>query len=58
MRKFYVSGKIAQLDLGAEMDAENPYMAAISFKERYAHLLNFGSHDLQVLEVEDVVDDK
>lgn len=58
MNKYYITGKIANLDLGATIHADNPFMAAIEFKERYENLLNFGSHPLQVLEVEEVTDDK
>ena len=56
MKNYYVSGKIASLDLGGNISAENHFMAAIVFKERYSHLLNFGSHILQVVEVEEVQD--
>lgn len=58
MKIYYVSAKIAKLDLGAKIYAENPYMAAVAFKECYDHLLKFGSHTTQVLEVEEVLDDK
>lgn len=58
MPKYYVTGKIAQLDIGAEMSSDNAYMAAIVFKERYNPLLNFGTHQMVVLEVEEVADDK
>lgn len=44
MKKYYVSGKIAALDLGAEVEASNPY----------APLLKFGVHELEVREVEEV----
>ena len=57
MKNYYVSGKIASLDLGANISAENPFMAAIVFKERYSHLLDFGSHILQVIGVEEVQND-
>ncbi|MFC5630102.1 MULTISPECIES: hypothetical protein [Streptococcus] len=56
MINYYVSGKIATLDLGATISAENPFMAAIVFKERYDKLLDFGSHTLQVIDVEEVQD--
>lgn len=56
MINYYVSGKIATLDLGATIIAENPFMAAIVFKERYDKLLDFGSHTLQVTDVEEVQD--
>ena len=52
--KYYVSGKIAALDLGAEVEVSNPYAAAIKFNERYAPLLKFGVHELEVREVEEV----
>ncbi|AGS05896.1 hypothetical protein KJR06_04820 [Streptococcus lutetiensis] len=54
MKKYYVSGKIAALDLGAEVEVSNPYAAAIKFNERYAPLLKFGVHELEVREVEEV----
>lgn len=56
MKSYYVSGKIATLDLGATISAENPFMAAIVFKERYDKLLDFGSNILQVIDVEEVRD--
>lgn len=56
MPKFYVTGKIASLDIGAEIDSENQFMAAIEFRERYDKLLEFGLHKIQVIEVEEVVD--
>lgn len=58
MAKFYVSGKVARLDIGAEIEAENPYMAAIVFENTYEPLLHFGTHQMYVLEVEEVTDDK
>lgn len=54
MKKFYVSGRIAQLDLGANVDADNKYMAPIVFKETYDRLLSFGSNELLILGVEEV----
>ena len=54
MRCFYVSGKIANLDLGSEINAENSFMAAIEFVKRYADLLKFGSNEIKVSEVEEV----
>lgn len=54
MKKYYVSGKIASLDLGAEVEANNPYTAAIKFNERYAPILDFGVNELEVREVEEV----
>ncbi|MFS9354701.1 hypothetical protein QM362_07595 [Streptococcus oralis subsp. tigurinus] len=54
MRCFYVSGKIADLDLGSEIYAENSFMAAIEFVKRYASLLKFGSNEIKVSEVEEV----
>ena len=54
MNKYYVTGQIAFLDVGAEVEAENPFMAAIKFKENYEESLNFGVHSLHVLEVEEV----
>lgn len=56
MKNFYVSGRIAQLDLGAEVSAGNIYMAPIIFNRRYAHLLDFGSHELVILDVEEVTE--
>ena len=41
MKKYYVTGQIAFLDVGAEVEAENPFMAAIKFKETYEQSLNF-----------------
>lgn len=58
MRCFYVSGKIASLDLGSEINAENSFMAAIEFVKRYADLLKFGAHEIKVSEVEEVQNDK
>lgn len=52
MEKYYVSAKIANLDLGAEIIEKNPYMAAVTFKETYSHLLNFGSNPLEILDVD------
>lgn len=56
MKKFYVSGRIAQLDLGANVDADadNKHMAPIVFKETYDRLLSFGSNELLILGVEEV----
>ncbi|MGG8343405.1 hypothetical protein [Streptococcus uberis] len=54
MKNFYVSGRIARLDLGAEVSAENVYMAPVVFKETYNRLLDFGSHELLILGVEEV----
>ncbi|BBP09859.1 hypothetical protein [Streptococcus sp. 116-D4] len=54
MRCFYVSGKIADLDLGSEINAENSFMAAIEFVKRYTGLLKFGSNEIKVSEVEEV----
>ena len=54
MRYFYVSGKIADLDLGSEINAENSFMAAIEFVKRYTDLLKFGLNEIKVLEVEEV----
>lgn len=54
MKKFYVSGQIAQLDLGATVLAENQHMASIVFKSTYDHLLRFGDHNLRILGVEEV----
>lgn len=54
MRCFYVSGKIADLDLGSEINAENSFMAAIEFVKRYDSLLKFGLSEIKVLEVEEV----
>ena len=52
--KYYVTSQIAFLDVGAEVEAENPFMAAIKFKETYEPSLHFGVHSLHVLEVEEV----
>lgn len=52
MNKYYVTGKIAQLDLGAEIEAVNSFMAGIKFKETYKCLLSFGSHELLILDAE------
>ena len=54
MSKYYVTGQIAFLDVGAEVDAENQFMAGIKFKETYEPLLDFGVHVLHVIEVEEV----
>lgn len=54
MKKYYVTGQIAFLDVGAEVEAENPFMAAVKFKETYEPSLHFGVHSLHVLEVEEV----
>ena len=54
MKKYYVTGQISSLDVGAEIEAENPFMAAIKFKETYEPSLLFGVHSLHVLEVEEV----
>ena len=54
MNKYYVTGQIAFLDVGAEVEAENQFMAAVKFKENYEESLNFGVHSLHVLEVEEV----
>ncbi|MFA1315465.1 hypothetical protein ACDK62_10280 [Streptococcus dysgalactiae] len=54
MTKYYVSAKIANLDIGAETEAQNQHMAPIAFKEMYAHLLKFGNHELIILGVEEV----
>ncbi|MBZ2152835.1 hypothetical protein K1I86_09125 [Streptococcus cristatus] len=58
MRCFYVSGKIADLDLGSEINAENSFMAAIEFVKRYADLLKFSSNEIKVSEVEEVQNDQ
>lgn len=58
MRCFYVSGKIADLDLRSEINAENSFMAAIEFVKRYTDLLKFGSNEIKVSEVEEVQNDK
>lgn len=58
MPKFYVTGQIGRLDIGAEIEAENSYMAATGFKQTYEPLLHFGTHQMSVLEVEEVTDDK
>lgn len=58
MRCFYVSGKIADLDLGSEINAENSFMAAIKFVKRYTDLLKFGLNEIKVSEVEEVQNDK
>ena len=55
MNKYYVTGQIAFLDVGAEVEAENPFMAAVKFKETYEPSLHFGVHSLHVLEVEEVL---
>ena len=54
MNKYYVTGQISFLDVSAEVEAENPFMAAIKFKERYEPTLGYGVHSLHVLEVEEV----
>lgn len=55
MKKYYVSGKIARLDIGSEIEVENQYAAAIKFNELYSLLLcNFGVHELKITEVEEV----
>ena len=54
MRCFYVSGKIADLDLGSEINAENSFMAAIGFVKGYTDLLKFCSNEIKVSEVEEV----
>ena len=53
MKKYYVTGQIAFLDVGAEVEAENPFMAAIKFKKTYEPSLHFRVHSLHVLEVEE-----
>ena len=53
MNKYYVTGRISSLDVGAEIEAENPFMAAIEFKEKYNPTLDFGFHSLHVLEMEE-----
>ena len=58
MRCFYDSGKIGNLDLGSEINAENSFMAAIEFVKRYTDLLKFGAHEIKVSEVEEVQNDK
>ena len=54
MNKYYVTGRIKFLDVGAEVEAENPFMAAIKFKETYEPTFDFGVHCLHVLEVDEV----
>ena len=54
MKKYYVTRQITFLVVGAEVEAENPFMAAIKFKETYEPSLHFGVHSLHVLEVEEV----
>ena len=54
MKKYYVTGQIAFLDVGAEVEAENPFMASIKFKETYEPSLHFGVHSMHVFEVEEV----
>lgn len=56
MKNFYVSGRIAQLDLGANVDADNKHMAPIVFKETYDRLLSFGSNELLILGVEEITE--
>ncbi|HEL1905456.1 hypothetical protein ACYKKI_03640 [Streptococcus suis] len=58
MPKYYVTGKIAQLDIGAEIEAETSYMAAIVFEKTYDPRLHFGTHQMLVSEVEEVADGK
>lgn len=54
MTKFYVTGKVARLDIGAEIEAENPYMAAIVFEKTYEPLLHFGTNQMVVSDVMEV----
>lgn len=53
MNKYYVSAKIANLDIGAEVEAENQFMAGLLFKETYDKCLYFGKHCLVIEEVEE-----
>ena len=50
--KYYVTGQIAFLDVGAEVEAENPYMAAVIFE--YNIWNDFNLDDVIVTEVEEV----
>lgn len=53
MSRYYVTAKIAQLDLGATVEAENQYMATIKFVDEYKHKLRCDNEKITVLEVED-----
>lgn len=53
MKKYYVSGKVANLDVGSEIEAKNKYQAAIEFHKLYSEIEDcFG---LDELEINDVV---
>ena len=57
MEKYYVTRHITFLVVGAEVEAENPFMAAIKFMEMYEPSLRLGVHSLHVLEVEEASND-
>lgn len=56
--KYYVSGELdtrnGKLDLGAEIEAANPYMAAVLFAKRYKTLSQPGAYEIEVTGVEEV----
>lgn len=55
-QKYYVSGQLdtrnGLLDLGAEIEANNPYMAAVLFAKRYKTLSQPGAYEIEVTGVE------
>lgn len=56
--KYYVSGELdtrnGKLDLGAEIEAQNPYMAAVLFAKRHKTLSQPGAYEIEVTEVEEM----
>lgn len=55
MKKYYVSGKVANLDVGSEIEAKNKYQAAIEFHKLYSEIEDcFGLDELEIAEVEEV----
>ena len=55
MKKYYVSGKIANLDVGSKIVAKNKDQAAIEFHKLYSEIEDcFGLDELEIMEVEEV----
>ena len=54
MKKYYVSGKVANLDVGSEIEAKNKYQAAIEFHKLYSEIEDCFLDELEITEVEEV----
>ncbi len=53
MKKYYVSGKYAGVDIGMEVEAQNRYMAAYHFIDKASLKLSAGMKRIFVSEVEE-----